>query len=129
MSSPSADTVTRHGASLDTVPRPITIHIHGASSYCHHMPGHGASALVSSLETLSRPSAMTYIDKVLRPCACLDKVLQASACLDTVPRPSSMTCLDKVSWPSAGLDTVTRLSASLDTVPKPSSMTCLDKVP
>ena len=44
---------------------------------------------------------MTYINKVLKPSACLDMVLQASACLDTIPRPSSMTCLDMVPWPSS----------------------------
>ena len=51
---------------------------------------------MSCLETVPRASALTYIDKVLRPSTFLDMVLQAIACLDTVPRPSSMTCLDKV---------------------------------
>ena len=66
---------------------------------------------------LHRPSAMTYIYRVLRLTACLDMVLQDSSCLESVPRPSSMTCFDKVTWPSARLDTVTRPSACLDTVP------------
>ena len=68
---------------------------------------------------MPRPSAMTYVDKVLRPCACLDIVLQASASLDTVPRPSSLTCLEKVP----------RSSAFRNMVPRPSAMTFLDKTP
>ena len=56
---------------------------------------------MSCLETMPRPSAMTYLDKVLRPSACLDMVLQPSACLDTVPQPSAITCLDMVPRPSA----------------------------
>ena len=54
-----------------------------------------------SQETVPRPSAMTYLDKVLRPSACLDMKLRPSAYLDTVPRPSAMTCLDMVPRPSA----------------------------
>ena len=44
---------------------------------------------------------MTYLDKVLRPNACLDMVLRPSACLDTVPRLNAMTCLDMVPRPNA----------------------------
>ena len=33
---------------------------------------------------------MTYLDKVPRPSACLDTMLQPCACLDMVPRPSAM---------------------------------------
>ena len=54
-----------------------------------------------SLETVPRPSAMTYLDKVLRPSACLDMVFRSTSCLDTVPRPNSMKCLDMVPRPSA----------------------------
>ena len=49
---------------------------------------------------MSRPSALTYLDKVLRPNACLDMVLRPSACLDTVPRISALICLDMVPRPT-----------------------------
>ena len=42
---------------------------------------------------MPRPSAMSFLGKVLRPSTCLDTVTLHSACLDTVPRPSAMTCL------------------------------------
>ena len=48
------------------------------------------------LETVPRPSAMTHLDKVLQPSACLDMVLRPSACLDMVPRSRAMTSLDMV---------------------------------
>ena len=69
-----------------------------------------------------RPSTTTYIDKVLRPSACLYMVLQASDYLYTVPRPSSMIRLDKVPL-------VTRPTACLDTIPRPNANTCLGKMP
>ena len=71
---------------------------------------------------MPRPSATTYTDKVLRPSACLDMVLQVSGYLDTVPRPSSMTRLDKVPL-------MTRPTACLDTMPRPNADTCLGKMP
>ena len=70
------------------------------------------------LETVPQRSAMTYLDKVLRPSACQDIMLRPSACLDTMPQPSAMKCLDKVPWPSACLDKVTRPSACLNTMPR-----------
>ena len=59
---------------------------------------------------MSRPSALTCLDKVPRPSACIDTVLRPSACLDTVP------------WPSACLDMVPRPSACQGTTPRPSAM-------
>ena len=45
---------------------------------------------VPCLGTVPRPSAMTYLNKVPRPSACLNTVLQPSAFLDMLPRPSAM---------------------------------------
>ena len=46
--------------------------------------------LVPCLDTVPRPSAMTYLDKLPRPSACLDTLFQPSACLDMVTQPSAM---------------------------------------
>ena len=51
--------------------------------------------------TQHQPSAMTYLDKVPWPSACLDMVTRPSAWLDSMPRPCAMTCLDKVPSPNA----------------------------
>ena len=89
--------------------------------------------MLSALGRSTDSRHVTWLRHHVQAChgtnACLDMVLQASACLDTASRPSSMTCLDKVHWPSACLDTMNRPSASLDTVSQPSVMTYLDKVP
>ena len=65
----------------------------------------------ASLDTVPRPSVMSFLGKVPRLSTCLDTVTLHSACLDTVPRPSAMTCLGLVPRPSSCLDKVPRPSA------------------